>query len=127
MLLILDEGVPSSVAQFFRSQDFVTAAVQEYLAPGTPDPVIATATDHLGAMLVSQDRDFKKIARRIPEGNRQRLRRMSRLSLTCKAPQAVNRLERYIDHIKVEISQAATRSDRRVFIEVGDRILRVIG
>ena len=76
--------------------------IREYIVPGAPDQVVATASQELEAVLVSFDGDFEKIAPRIPAGQRTRFRKLSRIRMCCGEPQAAQRLEKALDLVKAE-------------------------
>lgn len=100
MLLLIDENVPTSVAEFFASRGHDVRFVRELFPSGTPDPVIATIGDRLSAIVVTWDRDFDSLVRRIPEGNRSRFRRLGRISFRCNEVKGRALLERWIGHIE---------------------------
>jgi predicted nuclease of predicted toxin-antitoxin system len=60
MLLLIDENVPTSIAEFFTSRGHEVKFVLDLLPGGTPDPVIATVGDRLAAIVVTWDRDFDR-------------------------------------------------------------------
>jgi predicted nuclease of predicted toxin-antitoxin system len=78
-----DENVPNSVAEFFVERGHNVPFVRDLFPAGTPDPVIATIGNQLSAIVVTWDRDFEQLVRRIPEGNRARFRRLGRISFRC--------------------------------------------
>jgi predicted nuclease of predicted toxin-antitoxin system len=69
MLLLIDENVPNSVAEIFASRGHEVRFVRDLFPAGTPDPVIATIGERLSAIVVTWDRDFEQLVKRIPEGN----------------------------------------------------------
>ncbi len=94
MKFILDENVPVSVRDVLKANGHSVEIITDHAARGAKDPVVATISERLDAVLISFDGDFEKIAPRVPEGTRQRYRRLSRIWFQCKEYQASQRLER---------------------------------
>ena|SRR6266478_325102 len=118
MLLLIDENVPNSVAKFFLDRGHDVRFVRDLLPAGTPDPVIAAVGDRLSAIVVTWDRDFEQIVRRVPTGNRTALRRLGRISFRCNEAKAKELIERWIEHIEFHYEQAQKQSDFRMIIQI---------
>jgi predicted nuclease of predicted toxin-antitoxin system len=118
MLLLIDENVPASVADFFASRGHEIKFVRELLPAGTPDPVIATIGDRLSAVVVTWDRDFDQLVRRIPEGNRTRFRRLGRISFRCNPVNGRMLLERWIEMIELQFTLASRNPDVRMIAQI---------
>ena len=127
MLLLIDENVPDSVAQFFRERGHDVRLVRDLFLPGTADPVIASVGNDLGAIIVTWNhKDFKKLATQIPIGHRQRFRNLGRINFRCNEVQGRRRAESNIESIEFEFMQAQKRPDKRLLIEISDTSLRVL-
>lgn len=100
MLLLIDENVPNSVAKFFAARGHDVRYVRDIFPAGTPDPVIAAMGERLAAIVVTWDRDFEKIVKRVPTGNRTLFRRLGRISFRCNEVRGVQLLERWIESIE---------------------------
>lgn len=85
---------------------------------GTEDPVVAKISEKLGAILLTDDSDFRTIIARRPNGQRSRFRKLSRVQLGCKHAQAANRLNASISLIEFEYEFAQQQSDQRMIIQV---------
>lgn len=118
MLLLIDENVPSSVANFFASRGHEVRYVRDLFPAGTPDPVIAMMGDRLSAIVVTWDRDFEKIVKRIPEGNRATFRRLGRISFRCNEVQGKLLLERWIENLEFHYEQACAKKDFRMICQI---------
>lgn len=118
MLLLIDENVPDSVAKFLAARGHDVRFVRDLLPAGTPDPVIAVAGDRLSAIVVTWDRDFEQIVRRIPEGNRTAFRKLGRISFRCNEAKGRELIERWIDHIEFHYERATRASDFRMIIQI---------
>lgn len=93
---------------------------------GTEDPIVAKTSQNLGAILLTDDSDFRKIVARRPNGERRRFRKLSRVHLACKHSQAVNRLTTSISLIEFEYEIAQKMADRRMIIEVQTTQIKTI-
>src|SRR5438093_190514 len=111
MLLLIDENVPDSVASFFASRGHEVRYVRDILPARTPDPVIAEIGDRLSAIVVTWDKDFRKLVSRIPAGNRTAFRRLGRITFRCNEARGLSQLERWIDHIELLYSNASEQQD----------------
>jgi predicted nuclease of predicted toxin-antitoxin system len=118
MLLLIDENVPNSVAEFFASRGHDVRFVRDLFPAGTPDPVIATMGDRLAAIVVTWDRDFEQLVRRIPEGNRAKFRRLGRISFRCNEAKGRALLERWIAHLEFHYERASAEKDFRMIVQI---------
>ena len=124
MRLLLDQNVPDSVATIFKDRGHEVVYLRDILPPDTPDPIVATVSELEKLVLVSSDGDFDKIAPRIPVGQKQRFRKLSRISLKCKAPHAAKRLSAAMSLIEAEYAIAEKSNDPRMIIVVGNSFIR---
>jgi hypothetical protein len=99
--------------------------LREYLAPDSPDPLVAAVSEMNDAVLVSMDRDFQSLAPRIGIG-RSRFRRLSRIALRCCEPQAAGRVKVAMSLIEHEWKVARSSSDKRMIVEIGTTHIRTI-
>lgn len=118
MLLLIDENVPSSVAQFFAERGHDVRYVRDLFPGGTPDPVIAAIGDRMAAIVVTWDRDFDTLVQRVPAGNRARFRRLGRISFRCEETQGRRLLERWIEMIEFHYERAMQDADFRMIVQV---------
>ena len=118
MLLLIDENVPNSVAEFFDSRGHDVRFVRDLFPAGTPDPVIATIGDRLAAIVVTWDRDFEKLVRRIPQGNRAAFRRLGRISFRCNEVKGRELLERWIDLLEFHYRRSLEEPDFRMIVQI---------
>ena len=120
MDLLLDHNVPDSVAVVFREFGHTVHLVREILPTDSPDPLIAAVADRDGYILVSCDKDFEKIAPRIPVGSRTRFRRLNRISLDCSETQAARRVQATMGYIELAFTKTQFEGKRlRIVIQNG--------
>ena len=124
MVLLIDENVPNSVGEYFKSRGHEVHLVRERLPAGTPDPVVAVIGDRLSAIVVSWDRDFENLVRRVPHGNRNKFRRLGRISFKCNETQGRAILEKWIDLIEMHYEQCIDEPDFRMIVEIQGRAMK---
>jgi predicted nuclease of predicted toxin-antitoxin system len=118
MYFMLDENVPQDVADMLKEQGHKAEFIRDYVPPGSPDPVVATVSQELDAILVSFDGDFEVISPRIPDGQKRRFRKLSRIWLRCGEPQATNRLKNALDFVAGEFALTKPNTPMRLTIGV---------
>ena len=126
MLLLIDENVPHSVAEVFVSRGHDVRFVQDLFPGGTPDPVIATIGDRLSAIVVTWDRDYERLVKRIPEGNRARFRRLGRISFRCNETRGRPLLELWIDLLEFHYQQASEKGGFRMIVQIQESGFKVM-
>jgi len=103
---LIDENVPAAVSTFLRGRGHAVFPVGEYLAKGSPDALLTLAAEHEGLVVITFDRDFKRLAKQLPHGSRGRFERgAGRISLVLEEPQALRRIEELIETIEFHHSQ----------------------
>jgi predicted nuclease of predicted toxin-antitoxin system len=117
--------VPDSVGHALRQGGHEVILLREQLAPDSPDPLIAAVSEMNNAVLVSLDGDFKSIAPRIAIGRR-RFSRLSRIALRCSEPQAAARIRAALSLIEHEWKVAQASRDKRMIIEIGTSVIRIL-
>jgi predicted nuclease of predicted toxin-antitoxin system len=126
VLLLIDEDVPQSVADFFAARGHQVTFVRDILLPGTPDAAIAAVGDEMEAIVVTwNQRDFRRFASRVPKGARQSFRRLGRISFRCNQLRGRIRVEQVIESIEFEYEQSQRLRDTRLIMEIGESFFRV--
>lgn len=123
---MLDENVPQGVADMLNARGYDVRFIRDYIPPGGVDPLVATVSEELEAVLVSFDGDFEKIAPRVPHGHRARFRKLSRIWLCCGEPQAARRMEKALSLIEAEYNIAQSQPDTRMHIWVAKGFLKTL-
>jgi predicted nuclease of predicted toxin-antitoxin system len=126
MLLLVDENVPRSVAEFFASRGHDVRFVLDLFPAGVADPVIAAVGDRLSAIVVTWDRDFETLVRRVPAGNRERFRRLGRISFRCNEVRGRDLAERWIEHIEFHYASALRERDFRMIVQIQESGFKIM-
>ena len=122
----IDHCVPDSVGSALRDAGHEVILLRERIAPDSPDPLVAAVSEMSGAVLISLDSDFRRLAPRVPKGERQRFRRLSRIGLRCKAPRCARRLTSALSLIEHEWTLAQASADKRMIMDIGETYIRTI-
>jgi predicted nuclease of predicted toxin-antitoxin system len=125
MIFYLDENVPAAVQQVLENAGHSVIWTRDLTSQGAPDDVVAAVAERDQATLVSHDKDFKKIAPRIPNGQRQRFRKLSMVRMICVKPRSAERIATAIPCIEFDYSQRAELADRRSIIEVKTDLISI--
>lgn len=124
MRFVLDENVPVSVRDVLQAHGHSVDLIVDHVARGEKDPVVASVSERLQAVLISFDGDFEKIAPRIPEGNRRRFRKLSRIWFLCKEWTAALRLEKAMSLVETEYRIATSSPDKRMLIWISENYIK---
>ena len=73
MIFILDECVPASALHALQNLNYDATMITDHIPPQSPDQLVAATADAAGAIMVSHDRDFKKLIARRTDGCQRRL------------------------------------------------------
>lgn len=98
--------------------------IRKYVPPGSHDPLVATVAEEHESILISFDGDFQKIAPRIPDGQKKRFKKLSRIWMRCDEPEAAKRLEAVMDFVEYEFRHAIKQGDGRMIVRVNRANLR---
>ena len=124
MFFMLDENVSAGVADTLRGFGHRAEFIREHVPLSTPDLVVAAVSEERDAVLISMDGDSKSIAPRIPHGNRQRFRKLSRIWLRCTAYQSSQRLQKAMSFVEAEYHLSKNQPDSRMFLEIGNSYIK---
>jgi predicted nuclease of predicted toxin-antitoxin system len=117
--------VPDSVGRVLAHAGHEVILLRQYLAPDSPDPLVAAVSQMNDAVLISLDGDFKSLAPRVGIGRR-RFQRLSRIALRCSEPQAAGRVKAALSLIEHEWEVAQSSPDKRMILEIGTSYMRTI-
>ena len=72
----------------------------------------------MSAIVVTWDRDFDQLVRRIPEGNRAKFRRLGRISFRCNEVRGRELLAKWIGMIEFHHARAMEEPDIRMLVQI---------
>lgn len=121
--LLLDEGVPDSVGKIFQEFGHVVTYLNKTSARASTDHLVCKLADLDEAILVALDGDMKRIAQSHGVGAGKYLK-LGLIKLSCKEPNAANRVKSAMSLIEHEWSQGESNPHRRIFVEIGDLVIR---
>jgi len=121
--LFLDEGVPDSVGRAFLEAGHEVHFLNRTLARGSSDQLVCAIADINHAILVALDGDMRRIAQGHGVGSGRYLR-LGLIKLSCFEPDAPARVRAAMSLIEHEWMFTDGRDGRRIFVEIGDRIIR---
>ncbi len=97
-----DQNVPDSVGKLLESHGHTVVRLRDVMATTTADPVIAVACSRSGHVLVSHDKDFRLVAKRLNITQRQYRNSLHRIQLACPEPDDVARMTEVLPLIERE-------------------------
>lgn len=124
MRFMLDENIPVPSSECLANFGYDVEYIRDMIPEGSVDPLVAFVAEDQKAILVSSDGDFRKIAPRIPDGQKRRFRNLSRTWLRCNEYQAADRLEKAMSFIGAEFEIAQNSNDRRMILTIGNSYIR---
>ena len=98
----LDQNVPNSVRDVLVARGHDVELLRDNLATDTADPIVAQVRQAAGKVLVSHDKDFKAIAKRVNATQREYREALHRIALRCDEPDSARRIEEAMDFIEHE-------------------------
>lgn len=113
-----------SVAKFLEGLGHEVIRLRDVLPMDSPDPLVAKVSQDQRAILISNDADFRKIAPRVPDGERSRFRKLSRIHLQCEPAKSAERMKAAIEFILFEYDAAQKRADKRIHIVIQNNVIK---
>ncbi|MHB1951510.1 MAG: DUF5615 family PIN-like protein [Acidiferrobacteraceae bacterium] len=97
-----DQNVPDSAGNTLLRAGHSLTRLRDIMATTTADPIIAVACSQSGHVLVSHDKDFRKVAKRLNITQRQYQESLHRILLACPEPTDAARLTDALSLIESE-------------------------
>jgi len=117
--VLIDECMPAAqFREFFEARGYTVYTVGEYLPKGSEDDVVLAAAAACGAIVVTNDGDFRRLLDKAP-GSRGRLKRAGRIVFACDHSKAIHRLGALIDDIEREYREAVQHK-RRFLVRISN-------
>lgn len=123
--LLVDEGVPDAVGRVFQARGHHVTYANRSLARGSADQLVCAAALNDGAILVAADHDMKTLAKAIGINN-QRFKALSLIKLSCRKPEAAEKVEGALSLIEHEWQCGAERTGRRIWVEIQPAVIRIV-
>jgi len=118
-----DQNVPDSVGRYLMGCGHQVTRLRDVMLTTTADSIIAVACSQAGHVLVSHDKDFKEISKRLQITQRQYRKLLHRIHLRCQEPSDVVRLKEAMSLIEAEWQ--LIKPDRPMVIEINDVSIRI--
>ena len=126
MLVITDEDVPDSIANFLTSRGHEVWLTRDRFLPSTPDRVIATAASKHGAVVATWNkRHFRALAKRRRKSGALSYPGMSVIVFRCGHSDGLSRLTKLIEEIEAVYGIRVESAKQRMIVEVTDSVLRI--
>ncbi len=74
---LIDENVQVSAGEFLASRGFEVVSSRELLFEAAPDVLLMTAALFEGLVVITHDKDFRRLSKLIPRGYKGRFERQS--------------------------------------------------
>jgi predicted nuclease of predicted toxin-antitoxin system len=124
MRFLLDHNVPASVANVLRERGHTCILLVDVVPTDSTDPVVARVAEINDCILVTQDSDFRQIIKRIPDGAKSTVKRLSRISLQCQSFNCAKRIGLAMSFIEHEWELCQEARDKRMFLFIGHQSMR---
>jgi hypothetical protein len=118
VVLIVDENAPDAIADFFVSHGYTAYLVRERFGAGTPDRVIARAASEMSAVVVTCDRDYRRLAGWTTKPPNTRYPGMGLIVLSGPEPMGVDLIRRFLPMIEAAWDIVQGSSDPRLRVEL---------
>jgi predicted nuclease of predicted toxin-antitoxin system len=125
MRFVLDENIPAPVLGALIEKFHEAKSITDLVPGGSPDQLVAAAAEEDGSILVSHDRDFRRIAPRVMDGQQRRFRRLSIVHMDCAAPRIVQRLVYNLPVIAFELEERRHMRDGRLIIAIRTEMVHI--
>jgi len=88
-----DQNVAESAVRALDSAGHKISRLRDCMAPDSKDPLVALACANAGQVLVTHDKDFRALSKRLNISQKQYQLRLHRIQLMCDEPSAAGRLQ----------------------------------
>lgn len=107
-----------AVSEFLRDRGHAVETVGEAFAKGSPDALLLSSAELFEWVVVTFDKDFKRLIQQVPVGGRGRInRRAGRISLSCREHEVRARFQELIEVIELAY-ELASRQGKRLIMQI---------
>ena len=124
MRFLLDENVQTAIIVALTQRGHDAMRATEILEIGAADQLVATAAVENDRVLVSHDKDMKRIDRKISESHRERFPSLCRLMFCLPEPEALARLLMFLPLVELEFEEARM-ANQPMLLEICARRIRI--
>jgi predicted nuclease of predicted toxin-antitoxin system len=122
----MDNNVAESVGKALEAEKHDVVRLRDCMAPDSTDPVVAIACVESSRVLITHDKDFKAISKRLLLTKR-KCRLLHRVSLRCSEPNAAARMKEALSVIESEWSRTrASGSKMQMIVEITEVAIRIV-
>lgn len=89
------------------------------------DPVVAITCSVNGLVLITHDKDFRQLSKRLQVTQRQ-YRRLHRIQLRCEEANSAKRIQQALSLIESEWLLVEKSIDQQMIIEITDTSIRIV-
>lgn len=118
-----DQNVPDSLGETLLSAGHVLTRLRDVMDTTSADPVIGVACARGGQVLVTHDKDFRTLAKRLQITQREYHKSLHRILMRCPEPKSAQRMKEALSIIEFEWQWV--KPDRPMVIEIGDQFIKV--
>lgn len=119
-----DHNVPESACQSLLDLGHKLTRLRECMATDSRDPLVALACTNAGQVLVTHDRDFRDLVKRLQVTKRQYRSKLHRVQLMCDEPLSAQRLQECIKLVESEWKIANERR-KPLIVELYNHFIRI--
>lgn len=119
-----DQCVPDSVGVALERGGHDLTRLRDAMETDTADHIIAVACSRFGQVLVTHDKDFKLLSKRLGITQRQYHDSLHRIQLACSEPEAAARIAAELPLIEFE--WARLKEGEQMIIEIRSAAVRIL-
>ena len=119
-----DHNVPESACASLADYGHKLTRLRDCMATDSKDPLVALACTNSGQVLVTHDRDFRDLAKRLKITKKQYHNKLHRLQLMCDEPISAQHLKECMKLVESEWKLAIGRG-KPLVVELYSHFIRI--
>lgn len=122
----MDNNVAESVGKALETKKHDVVRLRKCMAQDSSDPVVAIACVESQRVLITHDKDFKTISKRLALTKR-KCRNLHRVALHCKEPNAAGRMQEALSVIEAEWKRVqSSGGHHQMVVEISEVAIRIV-
>lgn len=122
----MDNNVAESVGKTLEAEKHDVVRLRDCMAPDSSDPVVAIACVESARVLITHDKDFRAISKRLALTKR-KCRQLHRVALHCSEPKAAGRMKEALSVIQAEWKRVqASKGKHQMVVEISEVAIRIL-